>query len=610
MSFSIPPSPPNFRGNTFNPVSYPSTSNTGLTVQQGQAFFVSYPQAQGRVTLLDTNVTGTLRTSDNIFLDNSGNYIQFPDGTRQSTAILDFSGYAFTDVSNVFLDLNTFNANLAIGGVFGVNYIEYPDGSRQYSAPTDDVNTVYNDISNTFLSPTIQKFQGSNTTSSSTAPLQFTNVSTGEYGSLFVDPNPNNDLTLYSNQSGGGLTISNPTNSFTINPTTTNTASFLNPIVSNASITGQSLGLNTTGADAYTIYSNTSPVNYGLVIANTTGANGSLTVSNNGGTSTTLTSTSTGLSINDNLLMNSKNINNVVQLNGIAGGTLTLGTQSSSSVNITGGSLTAGNSLGINSANGSCVFNYYTANNLTMNLNSSETLLIANAGTSIMTFSSTEINASQNLNMNSNNILNIASQTYPLTSSNQVATISYVNQAISSQGGGDAILNTPNLQTFTGPIDFSGNTNAITQSNSTNNSTIATTAFVQNLFDSMFSGQLIGVVSNTTGFNGPPPTSLTFIQNYNSNISSNNLYLQTYNANIGAYTPVSFTLTFPTSLYPSGATPIFIVGTGLNLFATTSLQSLNMQVSFLNNTQIRCTTGGSQATGGTTQITGQFLISW
>jgi hypothetical protein len=304
MSFSIPPSPPNFRGNTFNPVSYPSTTNTGLTIQQGQAFFVSYPLAQGKITLLDTNITGELNTSNNIFLNNTGNYIQFSDGTRQTTATQDFSGYAFTDVSNVFFDLNTFNGNLAIGGVFGVNYIQYPDGSRQYSAPTDDVNTVYNDISNTFLSPTIQKFQGSNSTLPTTAPLQFTNVSTGEYGSLFVDPNPNNDLTLYSNQSGGGLTIRNSTNSFTINPTTTNTASFLNPIVSNSSITGQSLGLNTTGADAYTIYSNTTPVNYGVVIGNTTGANGNLTISNNGGISTTLTSTSTGLSINDNISCN------------------------------------------------------------------------------------------------------------------------------------------------------------------------------------------------------------------------------------------------------------------------------------------------------------------
>ena len=245
MSFSIPPSPPNFRGNTFNPATYPSTTNTGLTVQGGLSYFVSYPQAQGRVTLLDTNVTGNLNTSDNIFLNNAGNYIQFADGTRQTTATQDFSGYAFTDVSNVFFDLNTFNANIAIGGTPNINYLQFPDGTKQYTSSSTDINTVYNDVSNTFLSGTIQTFQGSNTTSNLTAPFQFSNVSSGEFGTLYVDPSPNNDLTLYSNQSNGGLTIRNVNgNSCTLNPLNNN-ANFYNPIVSTLGITGNTLTTST-----------------------------------------------------------------------------------------------------------------------------------------------------------------------------------------------------------------------------------------------------------------------------------------------------------------------------------------------------------------------------
>jgi hypothetical protein len=588
MSFSTPPLYPNFKGNNYNPIAYPSTSNTGLTVQQGQAYFVSFPQAQGKITLLDTNITGELNTSNNIFLNNTGNYIQFPDGTKQTTATQDFSGYAFTDVSNNFSKLNTFNGNLAIGGVFGVNYIQYPDGTRQYTAPAgDDINTVYNDVSNTFLSGTIQTFQGSNATIPTNATLRFSNVNTGEYGSLFVDPNPNNDLTLYSNQSGGGLTISNSTNSFTINPTTTNTASFLNPIVSNASITGQSLGLNTTGADAYTIYSNTSPVNYGVVIANTTGADGNLTISNNGGTSTTLTSTSTGLSINDNLLMNSKNINNVVQLNGIAGGTLTLGTQSSSSVNITGGSLTAGNSLGINSLNGSCVFNYYTANNLTMNLSPSETLLIANAGTSIMTFSSTEINASKNLNMNSNNILNIASQTYPLTSSNQVATISYVNQAISSQGGGDASLSAN--QTFSGINNFSNfcGTSATQTYPLPSGNQFTTTSYVNNL-NTIASSFTLG--SQQASFTGSLACLLT----------SSNLYQFTTNNSV-AFSPY-----VPTTSYLICSTPYILTNitfsASITELSTSRIISATVSISYGSATfsYVRIDTASNFASGNYT----------
>jgi hypothetical protein len=247
MSYSIPPSPPNFKGNTYNPASYPSTNNTGLTVQGGLSYFVSYPLAQGKVTLLDTNVTGNLRTSDNIFLDNSGNYIQFADGTKQTTATQDFSGYAFTDVSNNFSKLNTFNGNIAIGGILNTNYLQFPDGSKQYSAPTDDINTVYNDISNTFLNGTIQTFTGNNNSAGLKSPFVIKNYDNGDSGSLYLDPSGNYDITLFSNQSSNaGLTVRSPSYSFTINPTSGNIATFLNPISSIYSITGLSFNTGST----------------------------------------------------------------------------------------------------------------------------------------------------------------------------------------------------------------------------------------------------------------------------------------------------------------------------------------------------------------------------
>jgi hypothetical protein len=243
--------------------SYPKPTNTGSTFNSSNwiaptinsadsaylnANYCQFPTLQGAINTKNLTTTGSIGVSSNIVMNGvSGvNYIQFPDGTKQTTATQDFSGYAFTDVSNNFSKLNTFNGNLAIGGVNGVNYIQYPDGTRQYTAPAgDDINTVYNDVSNTFLNGTIQTFQGSNSTTNITAPLQFSNVSTGEYGSLFVDPSPSNDLTLYSNQSSNaGLTVRNPSFSFTINPTNGNTATFLNPISSNYRITGN--GLTTT----------------------------------------------------------------------------------------------------------------------------------------------------------------------------------------------------------------------------------------------------------------------------------------------------------------------------------------------------------------------------
>ena len=245
--------------------SYPKPTNTGSTfnapnwiaptVNSADTAFLNanycqYPTVQGGINTKSITATGSVGVSSNILMNGVAgvNYIEFPDGTKQYTGTQDFSGYAFTDISNTFTKLNTFDGNLAIGGTLGINYIQYPDGSKQYTAPAgDDINTVYNDVSNTFLSPTIQKFQGSNATEPLTAPLQFTNVSTGEFGSLYVDPSVNNDLTLYSNQSGGGLTIRNVDgNSFTINPTTGNTCSIINPVDCSFSITGDSL---TTGTD-------------------------------------------------------------------------------------------------------------------------------------------------------------------------------------------------------------------------------------------------------------------------------------------------------------------------------------------------------------------------
>ena len=416
---------PTNTGSTFNSSSWvaPTVSSTDTAFLN--ANYCQFPTLQGAINTKNITTTGNVGVSSNIVMNGTlnTNFIQFPDGSKQYSAPTDDINTVYNDISNNFSELNTFNANLAIGGVFGVNYIQYPDGSKQYSAPSgDDINTVYNDVSNTFLSPTIQKFQGSNATLPSTGPLQITNVSTSEYASFFVDPSPTYDLTLYTAQTGNtaGLTVRNPNYSFSVNPTVGNVATFVNPILSTYSITGNSFGVNTTGSDAYSIYSNTTPSNYGLVIANTTGGNGSLTLSNNGTTLTTLTSTSTGLTINDPLSVN--------------------GSTTATSFKINTG--TIGYDLySIESLGSFGLYVVNTSNNngkLTLSNNGSYYSSITSTAQNEITFSGTAI---------------VASQTYPQTSSNQVATISYVNQAISSQGGGDASLSAN--QTFTGTNNFS-----------------------------------------------------------------------------------------------------------------------------------------------------------
>ena len=70
----------------FDSTVFTSTSNVPLTLADGLKYFLSFPNAQGTENLSVTNVFGTLTTYDNIIMDGSGNYIQFPDGSQQTTA--------------------------------------------------------------------------------------------------------------------------------------------------------------------------------------------------------------------------------------------------------------------------------------------------------------------------------------------------------------------------------------------------------------------------------------------------------------------------------------------------------------------------------------------
>ena len=297
------PKPTN-TGSTFNSSSWVAPSASSADTAFLNANYCQFPTLQGAINTRSITTTGNIGVSSNIVMNGIAgtNYIQFPDGTQQKTATQDFSGYAFTDVSNNFSKLNTFNGNLAIGGTLGVNYIQYPDGTRQYTAPTgDDINTVYNDISNTFLSGTIQTFQGSNATLPSTGPLQISNATTNEYASFFVDPSPTYDLTLYTAQTGNtaGLTVRNPDYSFSVNPTVGNVATFVNPIscgtysLTAGAITGTQLTLSTSGNSSIL----TTGV-IGLSINDSVIVGGDLLLSV-GANTTTLSTSANGLNVAD-----------------------------------------------------------------------------------------------------------------------------------------------------------------------------------------------------------------------------------------------------------------------------------------------------------------------
>ena len=413
---------------TFNNQSFSNTGNTGgLTVEEGLKYFVSYPTTQSPSTITANNftTTGALNVAGTSQFGGDATFIGGATITGPLTFADNVEVQGTTTLDDTLLCLTTVTVDGILTAETGIDIsisggITFPDNTTQTTA-YDDTNAVQNNQNNTFLSPYIQTFQGSNSTTSPTGPLQISNVSTSEYVSFYVDPSPTYDLTLYTAQTGNtaGLTVRNPSYSFSVNPTVGNVATFVNPITSTYAISGQSFGVNTTGSDAYSIYSNTTPSNYGLVIANTTGGNGSLTLSNNGGTLTTLTSTSTGLNIADSLSVD---------------GTLTLG---SSGVNATINTASANGitTLSNNNVSGGFTFNvnggpisticnmlgtgFYIYNTLDMGDNnivglnklgvtSGQTLSIVDGVTDLMTLSaSLGINMFESIGMNNNNISGI-----------------------------------------------------------------------------------------------------------------------------------------------------------------------------------------------------------
>lgn len=68
----------------FNPVVF-EDDTTPLTLAEASKFFLRYPNAQGTENMQNTNVNGDLT------VNGVGNYIQYPDGTQQTTAFKDLS---------------------------------------------------------------------------------------------------------------------------------------------------------------------------------------------------------------------------------------------------------------------------------------------------------------------------------------------------------------------------------------------------------------------------------------------------------------------------------------------------------------------------------------
>jgi len=207
-------------------------------------------------------------------------------------------------------------------------------------------------------------FQGTNASQVGSAPLTITNIDTGLSSAIYQDHNNQDQLTIQSNTTLGGLTLRNGTgNSFTVYPAgANNAATFINPInvinnlgvtcgsltlsnagnstaltttatglnvadpiVSSGAITGNNLVVAPIGQHTYSIDSN-SAGGYGLVITNTTGEVPTLTISNGSTLTTSLSSTASGLVVADPLTATSLTLS--------SGGNTTVFTTTGTGLNI------------------------------------------------------------------------------------------------------------------------------------------------------------------------------------------------------------------------------------------------------------------------------------
>ena len=104
MTTGIPINPNYFTGLKYNSAFY--NTSGGLTLAEALTKFLAFPIAQGNETMANVIVADTLTASKNIIMNGAtgvgGNYIQFPDGTQQLTAV-DPNDYATLNDSNIFL---------------------------------------------------------------------------------------------------------------------------------------------------------------------------------------------------------------------------------------------------------------------------------------------------------------------------------------------------------------------------------------------------------------------------------------------------------------------------------------------------------------------------
>lgn len=216
---------PTSNAGIFNNQSFVHPDTGGLTIDEAEKYFITFPNTQSPSTIIanNFNTTGNLNVAgDSQF----GGDVEFIGGVSITGTItfeddVEVAGTTTLDDNLLCLSTATITDILTCEGGIDIptlgDGITFPDNTTQTTAFIE-ANYAQLNTDNTFLAPYKQTFQQNNSTTTSTASLQINNIDNSDNVAFYIDPSAGNDLTLYSSQSGGGLTVRNPTASFTLNP--------------------------------------------------------------------------------------------------------------------------------------------------------------------------------------------------------------------------------------------------------------------------------------------------------------------------------------------------------------------------------------------------------
>jgi len=513
---------PNPQYGIYNPNNFSKqTSNQdALTVETGKLYFLQFPNAQTTQTEFlhsigvasDATFNGPVTFNETVTYNTDIEFTANVTVDGDATLLGNFLGETGT-----FQDVLTCEKGIDISvAPYGITF---PDNTTQTTAFIE-ANYAQLNTDNIFLAPYKNVFQGNNSTNATNAPLQISNVDNSDNVSLYIDPSPTVDLTLYSAQSNGGLTVRNPTASFTLNPVTISPgvvgARSLNPIDMNDNyITGASYVTSpffNVGANGQiSCDPNNNPT---ILVIRNSSTNPSAQIYfqmfNSGGTAySPMNISSSSVSCNIPL-----NLTNGSDINMGTGSDLALGANS-----ITGTGTINANTYNINTYgkidqtganNGTVIANnapYVNGAQATIafNLNGPggvvNPLKIYNDG----------LNCTVNINMNNANINGI--NTLTGYAGGNITLGSYIN------------MNSNNI------LNCGSGSTAYTQPIGTSNTSIATTAYVQN----MFVTQTIGVAANNAYY-AIQPSFNTFVASYIA--LDNSQYQVTINTILATSNPI------------------------------------------------------------------------